>query len=71
MAMLRFWPSGCLLSAARVEVRHYAAQQPALHGAVFQRPGRGLGHVPEAQWRVVKRFQVQIDASWQGERGIR
>ena len=63
---------GVLLSGcAGVEVRHYAAQQPVLHlEQYFNGRVEAWGMFQKRNGEVVKRFQVQIDASWQGERGI-
>lgn len=72
--MWRLWVVwlGVLLSGcAGVEVKHYAAQQPALHlEQYFNGRVEAWGMFQKRNGEVVKRFQVQIDASWQGERGI-
>ena len=72
--MWRLWVVwlGVLLSGcAGVEVKHYAAQQPALHlEQFFNGRVEAWGMFQKRNGEVVKRFQVQIDASWQGERGI-
>ncbi|MGL5987486.1 MAG: DUF3833 family protein, partial [Burkholderiales bacterium] len=72
--MWRLWVVwlGVLLSGcAGVEVCLYAAQQPALQlEQYFNGRVEAWGMFQKRNGEVVKRFQVQIDASWQGERGI-
>jgi hypothetical protein len=72
--MWRLWVVwlGVLLSGcAGVEVSHYAAQQSALQlEQYFNGRVEAWGMFQKRNGEVVKRFQVQIDASWQGERGI-
>ena len=65
------WLGGVLSGCAGVEVSHYAAQQPALQlEQYFNGRVEAWGMFQKRNGEVVKRFQVQIDASWQGERGI-
>lgn len=71
--MRRMWMMLCgllLSGCGGVEVRHYSAQQPALQLERFFN-GRldAWGMFQKRNGEVVKRFQVQIDASWQDERG--
>ena len=75
--MWRLWDgmAGCIASPAARCCRFRALRRPSSHAAnawssISMGWVEARGVAPEGNGEVVKRFQVQIDASWQGERGV-